>query len=311
MLPLKHTAWCLSCVFHLGKPGSSGALAGTGAGRSSSGAVLAGDVSSMLGVGAASAAALAAATGGGADDGSAGPDGGGGGDASVVKVVVAQRDRLRLKVQELQEQLVRLQQQLSASQAEAAAAKADAVALVERLRYVGGYKQQQAHGGGGSGRRKGATSSDGRGLDVESSGGGDDVEARYSKLYEEGINPFHEFQGQQLERRKKGMGVPDRVMYSMGQLVFGTPATRLGMFVYLCVLHALVVLLMMRMTHHSSSLLDAHTQHLLDHGRHDATSIMHHDHAVRGGGGGGGAVAHHGVRHHHGSHAAAAGHLHI
>lgn len=63
-----------------------------------------------------------------------------------------------------------------------AAARADNVALVERLHYVGGYRQQQVS-------RRSATATD-----LEAGTSGADAEGRYSKMYEDGINPFKEFQ---------------------------------------------------------------------------------------------------------------------
>lgn len=66
--------------------------------------------------------------------------------------------------------------------AEAAAAKADNVSLAERLQYVNGYRSQVKGPNGAGGRRRGS-----HGGDVEA---GSDVVQRYSKMYEETINPF-------------------------------------------------------------------------------------------------------------------------
>jgi hypothetical protein len=52
---------------------------------------------------------------------------------------------------------------------------------------------------------------------------------------------------------------------------------RLGTFVYLVILHLLVVGSLMRMTHHSSQALYGHQQAILDHSRHDFTAALHHE----------------------------------
>ncbi len=188
-----------------------------------------------------------------------------------------------------------------------------------------GFKQG---GGGGGGNRVGKG-----GVDVEV---GADAERRYGRLYDEGINPFKEFQvgrrdggrplvcspctagtthpaaqlclhtsralppsvaappvlqaspccpcrlhfaltqGEQRERQKSQLHFADKLMYMFGQLVFGSTHARLGTFAYLVIMHLLVVGSLLRMTHHGSGALYAHTQHMLD-SRHDVMSSMHHD----------------------------------
>lgn len=49
----------------------------------------------------------------------------------------------------------------------------------------------------------------GKGGDVEA---GVEVERRYGKIYDEGINPFKEFKDQQKERQKSAMGFVDKVI---------------------------------------------------------------------------------------------------
>ncbi|GIL82819.1 hypothetical protein Vretimale_8189 [Volvox reticuliferus] len=119
------------------------------------------------------------------------------GDASMVRVLCAQRDRFRARVHDLEEELTRLRAELAATKSAAAAAKADNIALVERLRYV--HSRTTAVGDGKAGK----------GADVEV---GAEVERRYGKIYDEGINPFREFKEQQKERQKSAMGLVDRAV---------------------------------------------------------------------------------------------------
>jgi homeobox protein cut-like len=100
----------------------------------------------------------------------------------MLRVLVGQRDRLKQRVQELELQLAGTRRELQTAQHELSAARADNVALVERLRYVGGYRQQAAA----------ARSNVGGKGDVESGGG--DVVGKYSQLYDASIDPFKEFQ---------------------------------------------------------------------------------------------------------------------
>jgi homeobox protein cut-like len=114
-------------------------------------------------------------------------------EVSVVRVLAGQRDRLRQRVQELEEGLAAAKQEVVQVKAQLEAAKADNIALIERLRYVGGYRQQTA---ARAGAEEGKGGGGGGGGDVEA-GRGADVVGRYTRLYEEGINPFKEFQVRQ------------------------------------------------------------------------------------------------------------------
>ena len=54
--------------------------------------------------------------------------------------------------------------------------------------------------------------------------------------------------------------VPMQAMFMFAQLVFGNQSARLFTFVYLSVIHLLVFMLLLRMTHHSSNQLYEHQQ---------------------------------------------------
>ncbi len=71
-------------------------------------------------------------------------------------------------------------------------------------------------------------------------------------------------QGQQRERQKLAMGAVDKAMYMFGQLVFGSQPARMFTFFYITVMHLLVFLSLMRMTHHSSGQLYEHQQGMLE-----------------------------------------------
>jgi homeobox protein cut-like len=112
---------------------------------------------------------------------------------SMLRVLVGQRERLRARVQELEVQLASAKAEMQATQQELAAARADNIALIERLRYVGGYRQQVA-----AARSNAAVAGKGThggvvGGDVEMAAGAD-VVGKYSQLYDESLNPFKEFQ---------------------------------------------------------------------------------------------------------------------
>ena len=49
-----------------------------------------------------------------------------------------------------------------------------------------------------------------------------DVEGRYSKAYEEKVNPFSDFRTREREARRQQMNIPDRVMFEFGQFISGS-----------------------------------------------------------------------------------------
>lgn len=197
------------------------------------------------------------------------------GNASMVRVLCSQRDRFRARVHDLEEELTRARAELHAAKSDAAAARADNIALVERLRYV--HSRATAPASGPSPRSAAVRSGGASGKDVEA---GTEVERRYGRLYDEGINPFKEFKEQQKERQKTSMGFADKAMFMFAQLVFGNQSARLFTFVYLSIIHLLVFSLLLRMTHHSSNQLYEHQQTVLDN-RHQVTVTMHHNDPVQ------------------------------
>lgn len=144
------------------------------------------------------AAVAAAAVAGAADWGGSGGEGGSAeGSESMLRVLVGQRDRLRAKVQELEVGLASAKSEAAAAQQQLTAARADNVALIERLRYVGGYRQQMA------------AARNSESVDVEA-GSGADVVGKYSQLYDAGINPFKEFQVGRDGVRKAAEGIREK-----------------------------------------------------------------------------------------------------
>ncbi|GMH36191.1 hypothetical protein BSKO_04059 [Bryopsis sp. KO-2023] len=143
------------------------------------------------------------------------------GSQTMVGVLQHQRDRFRRKADELREELSKCQMDAARSQAEAAASRADNVALVERIRFLQGYRKNNINQS-----------------DIEA---GVDTERKYTKEYEGRMNPFTEFQSRQRENRKKQLGIVDKSVYIVGDLVFGNRYARLFVFFYVVVMHVLVM----------------------------------------------------------------------
>ncbi|CAL5227002.1 g9892 [Coccomyxa viridis] len=149
------------------------------------------------------------------------------GQQTMVRVICSQRDRLKERVNQLGDELSKVGTQLRQAVSSLESAKADNLALVERLRYVQGYRAQT------------------RGREV----GPGDVESRYTKEYEEQLNPFTDFQDKERSARRRQLSPTDRLLYEVGQMVSGSRAMRMFVIIYSLALHALVFWVMARWSH--------------------------------------------------------------
>ncbi|KAL3136045.1 hypothetical protein ABBQ32_007079 [Trebouxia sp. C0010 RCD-2024] len=127
---------------------------------------------------------------------------------TMVKVLCSQRDRFKDRAHQLELQLAQAQEEAQAGRSQAEATKADNLALLERLKYVQGYQAQPR-----TIRKM---------VDPEAGEVADSVEGRYSKAYEEKINPFSDFRSREKEARRQQMNVLDRIMFEFGQFISGS-----------------------------------------------------------------------------------------
>ncbi len=68
------------------------------------------------------------------------------------------------------------------------------------------------------------------------------MEAKYSKLYEDRLNPFKEFTAQQQLQRYKNLTTSEKVTLNVGRFAFSTKYARTFVFFYGVALHLLVFL---------------------------------------------------------------------
>lgn len=156
----------------------------------------------------------------------------------MVKVLCSQRDRFRDRANQLELQLAQAREEAQSAKGQVEAIRGDNVALLERLKYVQGYQSQ-------SRPRKMA--------DPEAG----EVEGRYSKAYEEKMNPFSDFRSREREARRQQMNVLDRIMFEFGQFISGSQYARVFVFCYTLALHLLIMGVLARWSHGHSQTLAA------------------------------------------------------
>ena len=111
--------------------------------------------------------------------------------------------------------------------------QADNVELVGRIKYLQSYKELAA---------KHAST------DVEASVGSG-VASRYSEQYEATLNPFAAFHRDERVTRYKALNPAEKLLLNTSQFFLATKATRLALFGYIVVLHALVFLTLWNLVH--------------------------------------------------------------
>ena len=162
--------------------------------------------------------------GGGGGDG----DGDGDSTAPMLNILKGQRDRLRVRLQELEAQSGKQAAELAQAHAKVERLMEDNVQLYERIKFVESYTHKQAPPTGTS------TSEETR-LDVHGS-----TTKRYQKVYESRMNPFTAFSRQERHKRYTNLSAAEKLTFTTTRLfVSSAMARRFVMFYFFC-LHMLV-----------------------------------------------------------------------
>lgn len=171
--------------------------------------------------------------------------------AVMLKALQAQRDKLRDRLQHAETRSLSLQSQLEDAIAARQQLENDNISLYRKLKFLQTLPQPQLHHHRGS------------------EGGGHDIEARYSTLYEQRINPFAEFSAQERQRKMAELTVADRIVLNTAVAVAKHAIGRSILLCYLFAMHALVFFSMYYLAHrqphaftHCAPLMDPHQQQL-------------------------------------------------
>ena len=169
--------------------------------------------------------------------------------SSLLRIVSGQRDRLRVRVEQLERELTDRQSALVEARSAKQQLQDDNVALYEKLQYVKSFEQQQQTSRA-TGRGTSQLSSTSAALlashilppDTLSAGGGGggSSERRYAKLYAESLNPFSAWKSGQLLANERSLPPSERVTLTCARLLFSRRAARSFAFFYALLLHLLV-----------------------------------------------------------------------
>lgn len=147
---------------------------------------------------------------------------------SILPIVQSQRERYRLRAQELEAHSLGQQQQISLLQNEIDKLRSDNVKLYEKIRFLQSYPA------------KGGQSSS------------EDTESRYSMQYEERLDPFSTFNRKERQRKYMNLKPYDKITLSMGRFIMSNKVARTIAFFYTLLLHSLVFLVLYKLAHTES-----------------------------------------------------------
>lgn len=149
-------------------------------------------------------------------------------DSSILPIIASQRDRFRSRNLELESENRHHQHSISGLKAEIDTLRADNVKLFEKIKFLQGYNGKPL---------------------VQS----DDAVRKYANDYEDHINPFHAFSAQEQQRKLASLNTADKFSLSFGRLVLSNKIARTMFFFYMLLLHVLIFIVLLRMSHLSTS----------------------------------------------------------
>ncbi|XP_035690141.1 protein CASP-like isoform X4 [Branchiostoma floridae] len=151
---------------------------------------------------------------------------------SLLSIVSSQRERFRLRNQELEGENRQQQQHVQMLQNELDNLRSDNVKLYEKIKFLQSYPT------------KAMTATD-------------DTESRYSSQYEERLDPFSSFSRKERQRKYMNMSPYDKATLSMGRVILSNKIARTITFFYTLLLHCLVFLVLYKLAYTESCKRDS------------------------------------------------------
>ena len=174
-------------------------------------------------------------------------------DAGMLGIVQAQRDRFRQRLHEAEVEKGKLSSQNNSLAQKLQTLQHDNLQLYEKIRFLENYTD------GSSTSLPKRSSNQNQHEDLEA-GAASGAEAKYSKMYDDKINPFNEFHRKQRQQKYAKLSTIDRIALNSSMLLTSNKFARLIAFVYILCLHALVfftLLYFSHVTHHPHKRLHA------------------------------------------------------
>ncbi|QRV79542.1 hypothetical protein RhiJN_07557 [Ceratobasidium sp. AG-Ba] len=145
-------------------------------------------------------------------------------DNSILPIVTSQRDRFRQRNAELEDELRKQFESISELRGEVKTLQSDNMKLYEKVRYMQSYRDE------GSASWSSLTAPQ----------AANDL-GKYRTMYEDSLNPFQAFRGQEAARAVQDLNAIERTVLVITRQVLGNRRARTAFICYACFLHGLVL----------------------------------------------------------------------
>ena len=177
-----------------------------------------------------------------------------GGGSGMLPMVIAQRDRFKKLISQLENELSESHRTVSSLRQEVASLQKDNLNLYEKTRYVSSYSRTPSvsapvYSSNPNPSTVQMTSPASSGVALD----------RYRSAYESNISPFAAFRGRESARAYKRMSLPERMVFSITRMVLATRTSR-NLFAGYCV--ALHLLVFMTLYWLGTTDVESHASHL-------------------------------------------------
>jgi homeobox protein cut-like len=162
---------------------------------------------------------------------------------SLLNIVSSQRERFRIRIQELEMDSISNKQQLHILQSEIESLRGDNVKLYEKIRFLQSYNSND---------RKFHKNSTGgpNGMSVNND---ELVLNRYTNEYEQKLDPFSKFTRTEKQNRIQNLKIHDKFTLSFGRFILSSKTARFIFFLYFLIIHLLIFLSTYRIAHSESA----------------------------------------------------------
>lgn len=150
--------------------------------------------------------------------------------SSLTRILMAQRDRLRARVREVEAEAEEAQRKAEAAERAREELEQDNVRLYKKLKYVQAYREEALAGTRG-------------GQDVGT------VESKYRRIYAAHADPFATFSQQERQQQYASLNMAEKVTLRCARSALSSRVGRHLVFAYALILHLMVFAMMAHMTH--------------------------------------------------------------
>ncbi len=169
-------------------------------------------------------------------------------DSSLFKIISSQRERFKIRCQELESDNIAAKQHHTFLTNELDKLRSDNLKLYEKVRYlqsVGGRSRSDKY----------------KQSDIEYDADNDEtILNKYNNDYESRLDPFSKFHLNEKKRRYTNLKLHDKFTLNLGKFILSNSTSRLIFCLYVLIVHLLIFFNLYHMAHHTSSNRDLSAQ---------------------------------------------------